>query len=301
MITIPEEFVTSTITREGETGRQWLDDLPQMVADLCSTWGLTIDGPVMHGYVGIVVPVLQGTLPCVLKVSWIDESSVDDAQALALWDGNGAVRVLDVNPSQGAMLLERLDYGHSLEDVEIGEAVTVAGQLLRRLAIPAPLDTGLRTEQTVAAQMMDTMPVHWETYGRPMSRQVLDEACELARVFRDSSMQTPLLVNYDLTYEDTLVGTREPWLVIDPKVIVGAPEYGIAQLLWCGLDDMQATKGLAYYFDMLVEAGEFDDDLARRWSFVRCVEYWLWGLTVGLTYDPVRCEVIVDWLQTGKT
>jgi len=29
---------------------------------------------------------------------------------------------------------------------------------------------------------------------------------------------------------------------------------------------------------------------------VRCVDYWLWGLSVGLTEDPVRCQRIINWL-----
>jgi len=29
---------------------------------------------------------------------------------------------------------------------------------------------------------------------------------------------------------------------------------------------------------------------------VRCVDYWLWGLGVGLTEDPAACDLIVGWL-----
>jgi hypothetical protein len=106
-----------------------------------------------------------------------------------------------------------------------------------------------------------------------------------------------LLVNYDLHYADVLASRREPWLVVDPMVLAGDLEYGVAQLLWRRLEDMEATGGLDHYFRVLVESAELDFILARDWTLVRCVDYWLWGLSVGLTYDPARCEIIVNRLR----
>jgi hypothetical protein len=39
------------------------------------------------------------------------------------------------------------------------------------------------------------------------------------------------LVNYDIHYDNVLAGTREPWLVVDPKPITGDLEYGMAQVV----------------------------------------------------------------------
>src|SRR5271165_7096002 len=138
MITIPQEFAEAAIIRDGEEGRLWIEQLPGLVQALCQQWGLVLDGAPMHGYLGLVVPVRRGDALCALKVSWIDESSRYEAIALALWNGNGAVRLLEAQPDAGAMLLERLDSRRSLTDVAIGEAVVVAGRLIRRLAVPAP-------------------------------------------------------------------------------------------------------------------------------------------------------------------
>jgi hypothetical protein len=79
-------------------------------------------------------------------------------------------------------------------------------------------------------------------------------------------------------------------------VVIGDPEFGIAQLLWTRLEDIEAHGGLDHHFHVLIEAADLDLTLARAWTLVRCVDYWLWGLTVGLTYDPARCERIVSWL-----
>jgi streptomycin 6-kinase len=84
--------------------------------------------------------------------------------------------------------------------------------------------------------------------------------------------------------------------VVDPKVVVGDPEFGASQLLVGRLEDIEAHGGLDHHFHVLTEAAHLDPTLTRSWTLVRCVDYWLWGLSVGLTYDPVRCEKIVNWL-----
>jgi streptomycin 6-kinase len=94
-----------------------------------------------------------------------------------------------------------------------------------------------------------------------------------------------------------LAGRREPWLVVDPKVVAGDVEFGVAQLLWRRLEDIEARGGLDRHFRILAEAAELDPDLARAWTVVRCVDYWLWGISVGLTDDPARCGIITDWLS----
>ena len=295
MITIPQAFAADTITREGAAGQKWLAELPARVDDLCAQWRLRIDGPVMHGYAGLAIPVRRGDELCVLRVGWLDEHTKTAPLALRAWNGNGAVRLLALDPTDHAMLLERLDASHRLAQEPITQAVIVAGHLLRQLAIPAP--AGLPTMRHMAQQASQLMVQRWQQFENSLPRPWLERACALALELSEPNPQ--LLVDYDLHYDDILAADRAPWLALDPKPISGTPEYGLAQLVWQRLDDMEAAGGLARHFDLLVDAAQLDDELARGWTFVRCVDYWLWGLTVGLTYDPARCERIVRWLSGG--
>jgi len=292
ILRIPEAFAAAAVTRAGMAGRVWVADLPRQIAALCGHLNLTLDGDPMHGHLGLVIPVRRGDELCVLKVSWVDESTADEAAALAAWDGRGAVRLLAAGPAWGALLLERLNHRRSLMDVGIAEAVVVAGHLLRRLAIAAP--GRLRPLAAVSAQLSQTLPERWERYGRPMPRRLLDLACGLALELGPSAGN--LLVNYDLHYLDVLAGEREPWLAVDPKAVAGDVEFGMAQLLWCRLEDIQAHGGLERHFQALIEAAVLDPRRARAWTLVRCVDYWLWGLSIGLTDDPARCAAIISWL-----
>ncbi len=292
MITIPQRFLDGVITHAGPAGQRWAAQLPALIDHYCARWQLTITGAPRHGYLSLVLPARREEEACVLKVAWLDESNREEAQALAAWHGEGAVRLLASEPAHGVLLLEQLDATRPLRSLPASEAIPIAGRLLRRLAIPAP--AGFRSLRQIAADFGTEFPVRWAAYGRSMPCTTLDRALTYAAALGPAADH--LLVNYDLHDENVLAGEREPWLVIDPKVVAGDVEYGIAQLLWRQLDEIEADGGLDRYFPLLVEAAALEPDRARRWTLVRCVDYWLWGLSVGLTEDPRRCARLTDWL-----
>lgn len=293
MLTIPVEFIETVIARNGEDGRKWISGLPTLIDSLCQRWHLVLDGSPMHGYLGLVLPVRQGERQAFVKISWMTDVTRYEAAVLSLWNGNGAVMLLDQDQESGAMLLERLDHTRSLNDVEIDEAIIISGRILRRLALPDP--GGLPGLADAAAEIVGSLQGRWERQGRPFSQRILDKTHDLAVQLGPTAGN--LLVNYDIHYDNVLAGTREPWQAVDPKPIIGDLEYGIAQILWNRLEDILAKNGLDNAFDLLVETAELDHQLARCWTLVRCVDYWLWALSVGLTIDPHRCEYVVDWLE----
>src|ERR1700730_7148555 len=119
MIAIPKEFAEWTIAREGKAGRVWIEQLPGLVETHLGLWDLVSDGPVLHGYVGMVLPVLRADdSRAVLKVSWLDTENCWEADALATWGGRGAVRLLERDDRAGVMLLERLDPTRSVRELD---------------------------------------------------------------------------------------------------------------------------------------------------------------------------------------
>jgi streptomycin 6-kinase len=304
VISLPPSFFSYTrVSREGAAGRAWAESLPALVDELCVRWSLTIDGETMHGANGIAVPVVRrdGGAACVLKVAWLDQELRDQIMALGLWDGHGMVRLLDASVDDGALLLERLDASRSLRSLPLEESLAVAGGLLRRQAVPAPVDTAtvdtaLPTVVSVAEAFVASAVERSARLGDPVPSYDLTMAVGLAREL--ATVTADLLVNHDLHDDNILAAEREPWLAIDPRVLVGVPEYGIAQLLWWRLDDMAGDRDLWDSFRLLVEVAELDAELARTWTLVRSVDYWLWGLENELTIDPVRCARVVETLKS---
>jgi streptomycin 6-kinase len=294
VIVVPDQFAAGIAVREGAAGRVWLAALPSIVADLCHRWKLIVEGPPWHGHLAIVVPVRRGTEPHALKLSWRDTETVHESRALTIWNGSGTVRLLESSPDHGAMLLERLDAQRTLFDLPLDRAMSIAGEIIRRLSIPG--DATLPTVASLAERIATTLADRWERLQRPIPEPLLRQAIELAIALPDPSAQS--MVNWDLHHSNVLYSpSRREWLAIDPKPATGAPEFGIAQLLWTRIDEMSSPADLNRHLATLIDAAGLDAGLTRAWTFVRVVDYWLWALSIGLTEDPRRCATLIEWLK----
>ncbi len=263
-LTVPESFATGF----GEEGAEWLAGLPALTRSCLDRWDLTLDGEPMHGVCALVLPVRTASGdPAVLKVSWPHEEAEHEALALSMWDGDGAVRLLAHDPAAWALLLERLDPGTTLRDVPVGEALAVVAGMVRRLDRVAP--PGVQHVRDVAARWVHELPE--ENAGGLVPAELVDQAVAYCRELGPRAGDH--LVNEDLHYDNVLRGTREPWLVIDPKPIAGDREFGLIPLLWNRYDEVMAAGGLA----AVVDAAGLDHELARKWTFARAVDNWLYS------------------------
>jgi streptomycin 6-kinase len=291
-IEVPARFAELTILREGEPGRAWLAGLPALVDRLCAEWKLRIDGPVRHGGIGLVTPVTRDSERYALKVSWLNAEVELETRALSTWAGHGTVRLVDERINDGACLLDWIDSDRTLADVPIEEALAEAARLIRRLAIPAA--SGFPRLSDVAAEWLTAQGPRSDRLGGVIPDRALAlvrEACtELGPTAAD------VMVNRDLHYENVVDGGAGSWVVVDPKPVVGDPEFALAPLLWRRLEETGGRAGLARRLRLLLDGAGLDEHRARGWILLYTVDYWLWGLEVGLTEDPVRCAEIVDWL-----
>ena len=286
-IELPRSFLE--MPRWWHEGQAWLRALPATTEATCRAWELAIDGAVMHGSNAIVVPVCRDGVPLALRMAPPDERNASEVAALRFWDGRGTVRLIDADLGTGASLLERLDAGRSLSHLPLSDAIPIIGRLMRRLAVPAPLDA--RSTADVARERATTMPGEWQRLGTPFDRATLDVAIEAAGPL--SSTTSNLAVNGDLHFGQVLAGAREPWLAVDPMLLRGDIEYDLARILWARLDEMATDAEARRWFDVIAREAALDPDRARAWVLFRTADYWLWGVSWGLTEDPVRCARIV--------
>jgi streptomycin 6-kinase len=284
--------------RSGDAGRRWLAGLPELVERHCAEWALEIDGVPLHGYVSLVIPVRAADgEPAVLKLSQVDDEERDEVVALRTWAGDGAVRLLANSPDELVLLLERLDPYRSLRTEPIGPAVEIAGGLLRRLAAPAPAGVKV-TLASRAVTLLDRLPESWQRLGRPFPRKLLDLALDYCAQLGPRGANR--LVDHDLHFENVLAARREPWLVIDPKVLAGDVEYGVLPLLWNRTDEFDGPGAVGERFAAIVAAAGLDRDRAVGWTLVRAVEEWLWSLDVDPDHEQTNaCPLIAEFLAPG--
>ncbi len=261
----------------GEPGRRWLAALPERLNTLAVMWKLTLGSPYTNGVCSYATPVtLPDGEPAVLKIPFVDEENFAEARALHTYRGDGAVKLLAYHAKTAAMLLERADPGTSLKaHPDRVEAVRIACALITRLRRPLAAGTGdldavpnppkgiemaagiaakVRAQQRALPQALTTLAIGW--------------ADRLA----DSPDGPELLVNRDAHLENIRAAQREPWLLIDPKPLVGEAALDAGWLLLDLLTD-GPIRGLADEWAPRVAEGlGLDEVRVRGWSLVRAME-----------------------------
>jgi streptomycin 6-kinase len=295
MIAMPEEFAQSTVDREGEAGAAWLAELPRIVEELLGRWGCVPDGQVMHGGVGVIVPVRRrAEESAVLKVSFPHPGNVHEPDALVAWGGCGAVLLHERDDERFAMLLERVQPSTLAEVADCDEVVTVAGRLNRRLAIPAPPGLPRLCEQADAWEEQLCKDADELTHTLP--RQVLDAA--LATVRELGRAQPDTLIHGDLHAGNILRAGSERWLAVDPKGYVGDPAYDGGTLLKSRaltlLEADDPCKAVHRVLDVFAETAELDRERVRRWAQFHAVQAAFWGRRHG--FRIARSGPRLDWL-----
>ncbi len=295
MIGIPGTFAQSTIEREGEPGAAWLAELPRIVDELLEHWECVPDGEVMHGGVGVIVPVrrrAEGS--AVLKVSFPHPGNVHEPDAFAAWAGRGAVLLHERHDERFAMLLERVQTSTLAEVEDDDEVVTVAGRINRRLAIPAP--SGLPRLRERADAWEDQLCKDAEELTHTLSLHAVDAA--VATVRELGRVQPDILIHGDLHARNILRADREPWLAVDPKGYAGDPAYDGGTLLKSRaltlLDADDLRKAVHRTLDVFAEAAELDRERVQRWAQFHAVQAAFWGRRHG--FRIARSGPRLDWL-----
>ena len=268
---------------EEPAGRLWLDGLPALAEALARDWALGLEAPYPDGFASLAVRVrTAGGVSAVLKLQFPDRESRAEADALAAWHGDGAVRLLESDPSRRALLLERCEPGTPLLAQPPAEQLDVLARLLPRLWVPAPDAVGsLRDE---AAWWAAGLEGSWERSGRSLPREILDAALEALTELPADPTETVLL-NQDLHAGNVLATAREPWLVIDPKPLSGEQAFGLAPVLRdVGRRD---PADVVPALDRLTTELGLDRERCRRWALAQTVA---WGFD-GVSVDPVHAAV----------
>jgi streptomycin 6-kinase len=200
-------------------GRAWLRDLPARIKACTDLWALRPEPPYTESYVSFVLPVTRADkTSAVLKLQFPHSESEHEAEALRCWNGQGTVQLFAYEPKYHALLIEKCEPGNPLSGVGPDEALETLTKVLPRLWIEADKPfVSLREE---SAKWAKNLPSSWERAGRPFAIGLLDAALEALQGLRESQGQQ-VLVNQDLHGDNVLRAKREPWLVIDPKPLVG--------------------------------------------------------------------------------
>jgi streptomycin 6-kinase len=270
--------------RQHAAGAIWLDQLPGIVAALAEAWELALETPYEGANVSYVAPAIRGAERVVLKVQWPDPESMHEADALKVWDGAGAIRLLAHDPQRHALLLERCVPGTCLADARDVDRLGVLIAMLPRLwkLAGAPF----RSLAEEAREWRATLRADWEACGKPCERRLVDAAAEfIAELVDDQGDQ--VLLHQDLHGENVLAAEREPWLVIDPKPLAGEREFSLAPIIRSA-ELGHSRADVFHRLDRLSAELGLDRRRACRWAIAQTVAWSFDGSDARRHYETAR-------------
>jgi streptomycin 6-kinase len=223
----------------------------------------------------------------VLKVNFPEPESEHEADALASWDGNGAVRLLAQDTERRALLVERCAPGAPLWEVEEDEANEIAAGVLTQLWQARP-GGEFRPLSDEAARWAGDLPKRWEAAGRPFERALLDEV--VGFLHAQSPPADPVLLHQDL-HGGNVLRSERGWLAIDPKPLVGERAFDVASLLRDRREelarDAEAAARIRRRLDFFSDRLELDRERLRGWGIAHALA---WGFEGGRPLaDHIAC------------
>jgi streptomycin 6-kinase len=275
----------------GLTHGVWLERVPELVAECVEEWGLRLGEPYEAGAAGYAVRAdLPDGTPAVLKLIYPHREAEHEGEALRVWDGDGAIRLLAYDETRWAMIIERCDPGSLLAKVDPERALDVLIGLLPRLW--KPVREPFRPLADEAMWWIECLPTEWERAGKPFERSLLDAA--VARLGALATSQgEQVLLHQDLHGDNVLAAQREEWLVIDPKPLVGEREFAVAPIVR-DPELGHSRRGVLHRLDRLTSELGLDLDRARDWTIGQTIAW-----SFGTSYHGKHLQT-VRWLLESE-
>lgn len=266
------ELAQKFVDLHGERGAAWVEAFPALLSRLRQRWGLALGETFAYvGYAFVARVDLPGGAPAVLKVAPPCPEFASEIAALRLYDGRGAVRMLDADPAAAALLLERLEPGTPLAELDDDvRATEIAAGVMRELWRPLAPGHAFPTVERWGQAFARVRAAHRGGSG-PFPPDLFEKGERLYFELCASAAE-PVLLHGDLHHWNILAARREPWLAIDPKGAAGEPAYETGALLRNRLTAEPGLRALTVRrAGQLADALGLDRQRILGWAFAQAV------------------------------
>jgi len=300
----PLEVIKKTIIGvHGKEGISWLHKLPALIQDSIERYSINLGTAFDRSSFNLVIPgkLVDGT-EAVLKLGVPCKELTTEAHALRLYRGSGAIRLLEADIERGMLLLERAIPG---DPICIGEdedsSTTIAGMVMSRLWREPPARAEFPSLVDWFQGYERYRARFFGTTG-PFPPAMVDRAERLASEMIATSYGEVVL-HGDLHHLNILAATREPWLAIDPKGVIGdrafEPATFLLNQLPIGLTETEILRLLERRISIFSEVLSVPREriigwvrsfavLSAWWSFEDSTGSWEKGIAMGELVNRCR-------------
>lgn len=294
----PVELAKHITEMCGPKGSQWLEELPSLIDECEHRWSIRVGQAFAMAEFNFVAPAEGHTTgPTVIKIAPPFENNEISTEAAYLrhMAGRGCVRLVEEDLDRRAILVERAVPGVNFADHYAGrelDSIVPAIEVLRRASSAVPED---ETDVIHLDAWFDNLLRAQESaFPWIYARKALDIYGRLA------TPDNAMYLHGDLHPGNIVTSVREPFLLIDPKGIVGPIGYEIAVFLnnfhWWHGDRSDVRLRLRAAIEQFSAAFEIAERELREWAFAQMIlsAWWMFDEMPALYDNEVAKADIWD-------
>jgi streptomycin 6-kinase len=314
---LPPEFISIIQNTYREDGYAFLKALPDLILEASTRWDLTDVQPAPTLSYNFVAFAKRGNEQVVLKMGVPNDEMESEIEALRLFNGEGACRLLDCDEERSWMLLERLQPGVMLSTLENDEeATTIAAEVMQKIWRPLESVSLLANSkrQTPAQKPasglqrfirlsdwfdgLKELRVLFNGGTGPLNEKLVERVEGSVKEFLAENHK-PVFMHGDFHHYNILSSERG-WLVIDPKGVIGPACYEVGPLLinpWGDLLGRKDYRGMTKRrIDILHECLGFERERIHEWGVAHAILSAWWSIedNTGWEYAAAFAEMIAD-------
>ena len=300
---LPTTFIRNIHAAFGESGRDWLANLPALIEGVSKQWGVVDVQPVPNLSYNFVAFARRGGEDVILKLGVPNPELTSEMSALKLFNGEGACRLVDCDEDKGFLLIERLQPGMMLADIKDDDERThIAVDVMQRLwrHAPVPVPGGMSNKFIQLKDWFDGLKevrLMFNGGTGPIPEKIFERVeAQLPGLFADEDIR---LMHGDFHHYNILSSERG-WLVIDPKGVIGPAGYEIGPLMlnpWIKpMDRIQFKVQAERRVDILRERMGWVREKIIGWALAHSVLSAYWDLELDPVY-PIEAAQFFSGLE----
>ncbi len=260
--------------QDQETYKEWM---MKKITRLTHQWNVYVK----YSYPSIANIVLKGIdqngMSVILKIGNDSYESVQERWILTHSETKKYPRVLHCLEEENAYIMEAIEPGYSLKDIDKDEEETskiVAELLIEHWKISAEKAPLIEIRKRINALFIESsIKSPFVNEQEEMIQQARHIALELLESNNDR-----YVLHGDLHHENILYSQSSNWCMIDPKGVIGPREYDFATYLINQVDEKNFTTQLTKRIKGIQLVIDLDPILLIKWAFVQSVLSICWKL-----------------------
>lgn len=272
-----KQLTQNIINIYGKQGEQWITNLPTTIDALTSHWKLTNLTSIDNKTFNYVAKAITSTnQPVVLKIGCDEKSIADEKQALIYFNGDGSIQFIDYHPKYHALLLQQAIPGTTLTELyptQIEYVMDFYIDTMKHLHNKNLSSNHHYRHISEWLTIIDKL-----TLNHPCPSHLVKKAISLKNTLL-ASMTTQVFLHGDL-HHDNILKQGDQWLAIDPKGIVGEPEFEIAAFDFMHVTELAKNINVKDILEsranLLAQKAGLNAQRIKDWVFVRLILMAAW-------------------------